>query len=125
MSERSKPRGAVAKVQPDVTPLAELIRDWLASDAHPDSPGGLAPSTWSSYRSHASRHIIGNPVIRVMKTVGETVEIEPAIKPLGAKGGYAIGHLPVVDFQAANTLTRWVRAMRDAVVAAACRTLIT
>ena len=42
----------------------ELILDWLATDAHPDSPGGLARSTWDSYRSVASRHVIGNAVER-------------------------------------------------------------
>ena len=33
------------EVQPDTTPVGELILDWLATDAHPDSPGGLARST--------------------------------------------------------------------------------
>jgi integrase len=102
------------EVQPDATPVGELILEWLTTDAHPDSPGGLAPSTWNSYRSLASRHIIGNPILRLMKKTGETVEVEPAIKPLGEKGGYAIGHLPVIDFQGADTLKRWVKEMRNA-----------
>ena len=71
------------EVLPDATPVAELILDWLASDAHPDSVGGLARSTWDSYRSLASRHILGNPIERHMKKTGEMVEIAAAIKPLG------------------------------------------
>ena len=43
----------------DTTPVAELILDWLATDANPDSASGLARSTWDSYRSVASRHVIG------------------------------------------------------------------
>jgi hypothetical protein len=50
------------KARADASPLAELSLDWLASDAHPNSPGGLAPSTWNSYRSHALRHIGGHDV---------------------------------------------------------------
>ena len=49
-----------------------------------------------------------------MKKTGEIVEVEPAIKPLGQKGGYAIGHLPAVDFATADVLKRWVQAMRKA-----------
>jgi integrase len=49
-----------------------------------------------------------------MKKTGETVEVEPAIPPLGQKGGYAIGHLPVVDFGSADILKRWVQGMRAA-----------
>jgi integrase len=107
------------EVQPDATPLGELIRDWLATDAHPDSPGGLAPSTWDSYRSLASRHIIGNPIEQLMKKTGEVVEIAPAIRPLGDKGGYAIGHLRALDFETADTLKRWVQGMRNAGVSPA------
>ena len=95
------------------TPLGELILDWLASDAHPDSVGGLAQSTWNSYRSLASRHIIGNPIEHQAKT-GERAEVAPAIKPLGDEDGYAIGHLLVTEFATANILRRWVAAMRRA-----------
>jgi integrase len=102
------------EVRPDATPVADLVLDWLATDAHPDSPGGLASSTWDSYRSVASRHIIGNPVQRLMKKTGELVEVEPSVEPLGRKGGYAIGHLPAVEFETADTLKRWVQAMRKA-----------
>ena len=102
------------EVLPDITPVGELILEWLATDAHPDSVGGLARTTWNSYRSIASRHIIGNPIERHMKKTGEIVEVEPAIKPLGQKGGYAIGHLPAVDFATADILKRWVQAMRKA-----------
>jgi integrase len=102
------------EVLPDTAPVGELILEWLATDADPDSPGGLARSTWDSYRSTASRHIIGNPIERQMKRTGEIVEVEPAIKPLGQQGGYAIGHLPAVDFATANILKRWVQAMRKA-----------
>ena len=102
------------EVLPDTTPVGELILDWLATDAHPDSIGGLARSSWNSYRSIASRHIIGNPVERLMKKTGEIVEVEPAIPPLGQKGGYAIGHLPLVDFGTADILKRWVQGMRAA-----------
>ncbi|MBV9336750.1 MAG: hypothetical protein JO243_12765 [Solirubrobacterales bacterium] len=98
----------------DATPVAELMLDWLASDAHPDSAGGLARSTWDSYRSLASRHIIGNPIKRHMKKTNEIVEVEPAVKPLGQRGGYAIGHVPVVEFATADVLKRWVQAMRNA-----------
>ncbi len=98
----------------DATPVAELILDWLATDAHPDSPGGLARSTWDSYRSVASRHVIGNPVERELKKTGEIVEVEPAIKPLGQQGGYAIGRIPAVQFETADVLKRWVQAMRKA-----------
>ena len=49
-----------------------------------------------------------------MKKTGEIVEVEPAIKPLGQKGGYAIGHLPLVDFGSADVLKRWVQGMRAA-----------
>jgi integrase len=102
------------EVLPDITPVGELIRDWLATDAHPDSVGGLARSTWDSYRSLASRHIIGNPIERHMKKTGEILEIEPAIQPLGQKDGYAIGPLPVGEFGTADALKRWVKAMRKA-----------
>jgi len=106
------PDAATAKT--DTTPLAELMLDWLATDAHPDSPGGLASSTWDSYRSVASRHIIGNPVVRELKKTGEVIEVEAAIKPLGQDDGYAIGHLPAVQFETADILKRWVKAMRKA-----------
>ena len=102
------------EVVPDATPVSELILEWLASDAHPDSVGGLARSTWDSYRSLASRHIIGNPIERHMKKTGEIIEVEPAIKPLGHRGGYAIGHVPVVEFATADILKRWIQAMRKA-----------
>lgn len=102
------------EVQPDATPIGQLILDWLATDANPDSTGGLARQTWDTYRSVASRHIMGNPIQRVMKKTGEIIEVEPAIKPLGQSGGYAIGHLPAVDFQSADVLKRWVKAMRAA-----------
>lgn len=49
-----------------------------------------------------------------MKKTGEIIEVEPAVKPLGEKGGYAIGHLPAVDFANADVLKRWVQAMRKA-----------
>lgn len=107
------------EAQPDATTLGELIREWLATDAHPESPGGLAPSTWHSYRATASRHIIGNPIQQLLKKNGETIEVAPAIEPLGQRGGYAIGHLPVVDFQTADVLKRWVAAMRNAGVSTA------
>jgi hypothetical protein len=100
------------EVQPDAAPVAELIAGWLATDAHPDSPGGLASSSWDSYRSLASRHIIGNPIERLLRKTGEIIVVEPAIKPLGQRGGYAIGHLPVVAFETADTLKLWLRAMR-------------
>jgi integrase len=102
------------EVLPDITPVGELILEWLATDAHPDSVGGLARSTWNSYRSTASRHVIGNPIERDMKKTGEIVEVEPAIKPLGQKGGYAIGHVPAVEFATADVLKRWVQGMRQA-----------
>ena len=102
------------EVVANATPLSELIADWLATDAHPDSVGGLARSTWDSYRSLASRHIIGNPIERELKRTNEIVEIEPPIKPLGDEDGYAIGHLPVAAFATADVLKRWVRAMRKA-----------
>jgi hypothetical protein len=85
---------------------------------HPDSPGGLARSTWDSYRSVASRHVIGNPVERELKKTGEIVEVEPAIKPLGQQGGYAIGRIPAVQVETADVLKRWVQAMRQAGVSA-------
>jgi hypothetical protein len=49
-----------------------------------------------------------------MKKTGEVVQVEPAIKPLGEKGGYSIGHLPVVEFGTADILKRWVQGMRAA-----------
>jgi integrase len=107
------------EVRPDATPIAELILDWLASDAHPESAGGLARQTWDTYRSIASRHIIGNAVLRLMKKTNEMVEISPAIKPLGQKGGYAIGHLPAIDFESADILKQWVKGMRAAGVSRA------
>jgi hypothetical protein len=55
------------EVQPDTTPIGELILEWLATDAHPDSTGGLARNSCDTYRSIASRHIIGNPVEQLMK----------------------------------------------------------
>ncbi len=76
--------------------------------------GRLATSTWKSYRSVASRHIIGDPIRRVMTRKGQIVVVEPAISPLGENGGYAIGHLPVAEFEAADTLTRGLQAMRSA-----------
>ncbi len=107
------------EVLPDATPIAELILDWLATDAHPDSVGGLARSTWDTYRSIASRHIIGNPIHRLMKKTGEIVEVEPAIAPLGQSGGYAIAQIPAVEFATADVLKRWVQAMRRAGVSPA------
>jgi integrase len=102
------------EVQADTTPVGELILDWLATDAHPNSIGGLARQSWDTYRSVASRHIIGNSVVHLLKRTGEIVEVEPAIKPLGQNGGYAIGHLPAVEFQSADVLKRWVQGMRAA-----------
>jgi hypothetical protein len=102
------------EVQPDATPIGELILDWLATDAHPDSTGGTARNSWDTYRSIPSRHIIGNPIEQLMKKTGEIVEVEPAIPPLGEKGGYAIGHLPVVGFGSADIPKRWVQGMRAA-----------
>jgi integrase len=109
---------AATDAKGDTTPLAELMIDWLATDAHPDSPGGLAPSTWDSYRSVISRHIIGNPVEREMKKAGQTIEVSPAIKPVGGGGGYAIGQLPAVQFETADVLKQWVQGMRKAGVSA-------
>jgi hypothetical protein len=106
-------------VKPETTPIGELILDWLATDAHPDSVGGLARQSWNTYRSIASRHIIGNPNEQLMKKTGEIVEVEPPIKPLGQKWGDAIGHLPVVDFESADILKRWVQGMRAAGVSRA------
>jgi integrase len=103
----------------DATPLAELILDWLATDCHPDSPGGLARSTWDSYRSVASRHIIGNPIKRELKKTGEMIEVAPAVGEIGTAGGYAIGHLPAVQFETADVLKRWVQGMRKAGVSPA------
>ena len=74
------------EVQPDTTPIGELILDWLATDAHPDSTGGLARNSWDTYRSIASRHIIGNPVEQLMKKTGEIVRGRaghPAARPEG------------------------------------------
>jgi integrase len=99
-------------------PVAELLLDWLATDAHPDSPGGLTRSTWESYRSVVSRHIIGNPVERELKKTGEIVEVEPGIKALGDEDGYSIGQLPAVQLETADVLKRWVKAMRKAGVSA-------
>lgn len=110
------------EVQPDSSPLGELITDWLATDAHPDSAGGVARATWNSYRSLASRHILGNPVMRELKKTGEWIEIQPRIPPLGEGAGYAIGHLPIVDFATAGTLRQWVRAMRSAGVSPSTET---
>jgi integrase len=107
------------EARPDTTPIGELIGEWLATDAHPDSVGGLARNSWDTYRSIASRHIIGNPVEQHLTKTGETVEIEPAIKLLGQNGGYAIGHLPVADFGSADILKRWVQGMRAAGVSRA------
>lgn len=89
----------------DTAPLAELILDSLATDAHPESPGGLARSTWDSCRSVASRHIIGNPIKRELKKTGETIEVAPAVGQIGAGGGYAIGDLPAVQFETADVLS--------------------
>jgi hypothetical protein len=50
------------EVRPDDTSLGELILGWLAHDGHPNNPGGLAPQTYNSYRSVASRHIFANPL---------------------------------------------------------------
>ena len=110
------------EVQPDVTPIGELILEWLATDAHPESIGGLARSTWDTYRSVASRHIMGNPVERFMKKTGGIVIVEAPIPPLGQKGGYAIGQLPVVDFGSADILKRWVQGMRAAGVSRSTET---
>jgi integrase len=105
-------------IQPDDSPLGQLLADWLANDAHPDAAGGLARSTWDSYRAIASRHLIGNPVQRLMKATGEVVEVKPAVPPLGERGGYAIGHIPAIEFGSADVLKRWVQAMRNAGVPA-------
>jgi integrase len=107
------------EVRPDGTPLGELIRDWLATDAHPDSVGGLARNSWDTYRSIASRHIVGNAVEQHLRKSDEVVELAPAIKPLGQPGGYAIGHLPVIEFGSADILKRWVQGMRAAGVSRA------
>ncbi len=56
----------------------------------------------------------GSSNIRTLPVAGEILEVEPAIKPLGQKGGYAIGHVPAVDFVTADTHKRWVQAMREA-----------
>jgi integrase len=110
------------EVQPDTTPIGELILEWLATDAHPESTGGLAHSSWDTYRSVASRHIMGNPIERVMKRTGEVVQVEGAVEPLGQKGGYAVGHLPVVDFASAEILKRWLQGMRAAGVSRSTET---
>lgn len=102
------------EVQPDDTPLAELIAEWLVTDAHPELPNGMSPAGWGTYRSVASRHILGNPIERHLKKTDEVFEVQPAIPPLGEKGGYAVGHLPVTEFTTGRTLIRWVKAMRDA-----------
>ena len=102
------------EVLPDATPIGELILEWLATDAHPDSTGGLARQSWDTYRSVASRHIIGNPIEQLIKKTGEIAEVASPIKPLGHKGGYAIGDRPIADFESADVLKRWVQAMRAA-----------
>jgi integrase len=52
--------------------------------------------------------------VRELKKTGEVIEVEAAIKPLGQDDGYAIGHLPAVQFETADILKRWVKAMRKA-----------
>jgi hypothetical protein len=49
-----------------------------------------------------------------LKKTGEIVEVEPAFKPLGQQGGYAIGRIPAVQFETPDVLKRWVQAMRKA-----------
>jgi hypothetical protein len=86
----------------DDTPLGELVLDWLARDGHPDNPGGLAPQTYHSYRSVASRHIFGNPT---RNAKGEVLDPGPA---------YGIAHLPAAEFATTLRLRPWLRAMRAA-----------
>lgn len=90
------------ELRSDDTPLREVVLDWIARDAHPENLGGLAPQTYHSYRSIASRHIFGNPT---RNSKGQVV---------AAGVSYGIGHLPVAEFSMTVHLKVWLRAMRAA-----------
>lgn len=93
------------EVQPGATPLREIVLDYLALDAHPSLPGGLAPSTYSGYKAVASRHIIGNP------TMGQRggIRVEVA-KP--APYAVRIGQLPIAEFCDTRHIKPWLADLR-------------
>ncbi len=78
--------------------LEGLLVSWFALDADPDLPGGLAESTFHSFRSVASRHILG--VIR-----------DGHGKPVG-RAPYAIGKTPAKEFEYPGPIRRWLDGMR-------------
>jgi integrase len=82
-----------------------LLLSWLALDADPTLPGGLAESTFHNSRSSASRHILG--VIRDKKN-----------KPVG-RAPYAIGEMPAKEFEKPGPIRRWLDGMRAAGVSEA------
>jgi integrase len=90
---------------PQELTLAGLLVSWFALDADPALPGGLAESTFHSFRSVASRHLLG--VIR--DAHGESV----------AQAPYAIGEAPAKNFESPGPIRRWLDGMRAAGVSEA------
>jgi integrase len=94
-------------VSDDIT-LGEVVQRWLALDAHPDLEDGLAPATFDTHRSVASKHIIGNPWYNARK------ELQPPVP-------YAVGHRPAREFSEPGPIVEWLDAMRLAGVGASTR----
>lgn len=80
--------------------IERLLVSWFAEDADPTLPGGLAESTFASFRSTASRHILG--IIR-----------DDHGRPV-ARAPYAIGETPAKEFEHPGPIRRWLDGMRAA-----------
>jgi integrase len=89
-----------ADPSPHELSIEGLLVSWFAHDADPALPGGLAEATFHSFRSVASRHILG--VIRDRKG-----------KPVG-RTPYAIGGMPAKEFENPGPIRRWLDGMRAA-----------
>jgi integrase len=89
-----------ADPSPQELTIEGLLVSWFAHDADPALPGGLAEATFHSFRSIASRHILG--VIRDKKG-----------KPV-ARAPYAIGAMPAKEFENSGPIRTWLDGMRAA-----------
>lgn len=89
--------------QLDARTIGEIIELYFALDADPSLEGGLAPSTFESYRCAANCHILGKPLHNAK---GEPLPPAPYAVALASQ--------PAVVFNEPQTLRQWREEMMRA-----------